>query len=60
MTSPHVYSSKIAIMSFWAPAPKSPAKNGIPKKPLDTSLILLLQLYLHVLLIAVHNTQSNI
>ena len=32
------YSSKIMIMSFWAPAPKSPAENGIPKKILDTSL----------------------
>ena len=33
-----IYSSKFTIMSFWAPAPKSPAENGIPKKSLDTSL----------------------
>ena len=32
------YSSKITIMLFGAPAPKSPAENGIPKKVLDTSL----------------------
>ena len=32
------YSSKIMSMSFWAPAPKSPAENDIPKKILDTSL----------------------
>ena len=25
------YSSKFAIMSFWTPALKSPAENGIPK-----------------------------
>ena len=31
------YSSKFTIMSFWAPAPKCPAENGIPKKSLDTS-----------------------
>ena len=24
-------------MSFWAPAPKSPVDNGIPKKSLDMS-----------------------
>ena len=29
-------------MSFWAPAPKSPAENGIPKKSLDTSLVVVL------------------
>ena len=28
------YSSKFTIMSFWAPAPKSPAENDIPKKTL--------------------------
>ena len=33
----HDYSSK----SFWAPAPKSPAENNIPKKYLNTSLIVL-------------------
>ena len=33
------YSSKILIMSFWVPAPKFPAENGIPKKLLDTSLL---------------------
>ena len=33
------YSSKFTIMSFWAPALKSLAENGIPKKSLDTSLI---------------------
>ena len=27
-------------MSFWAPAPKSPAENGILKKSLDTSLLM--------------------
>ena len=27
-------SSKITIMPFWAPAQESPAKNGIPEKPL--------------------------
>ena len=32
------YPSKIMIMSFWAPAPKSPAENGIPTKALGTSL----------------------
>ena len=32
------YSSKVTIMPFCAPAPKSPAENGIPKKILDTSL----------------------
>ena len=31
-------SSKFTIMSFWAPAPKSPSNNGIPKKSLDMSL----------------------
>ena len=31
-------SSKFLIMSFWAPAPKSPSNNGIPKKSLDMSL----------------------
>ena len=25
-------------MSFWAPAPKSPVENSIPKKYLDTSV----------------------
>ena len=34
------YYSKFAIMSFWAPFPKSTAENGIPKKYLDTSLTL--------------------
>ena len=34
------YSSNFTIMSFWAPAPKSPAENGIPKKTLDTSVSL--------------------
>ena len=29
------YSSKFMIMSFWAPALKSTAENGIPKKYLD-------------------------
>ena len=32
------YPSKFTIMSFWAPAPKSPAENGIPTKSLSTSL----------------------
>ena len=32
------YSSEFTIISFWAPALKFPAKNGIPKKSLDTSL----------------------
>ena len=32
------YPSKIMIMSFWAPAPKSPAENGIPTKALGTSM----------------------
>ena len=26
-------------MSFWVPAPRFPAENGIPKKLLDTSLL---------------------
>ena len=30
--------SKFLIMSFWAPALKSPAEKGIPKNSLDTSL----------------------
>ena len=34
------YYSKFTIMSFWAPALKSVAENGIPKKSLDTSLTL--------------------
>ena len=34
------YYSKFTIMSFWAPALKSIAENGIPKKSLDTSLTL--------------------
>ena len=34
------YSSNFMIMSFWAPALKSPAENGIPKKSLDMSLTL--------------------
>ena len=38
------YSSKFTIMSFWDPALKSPANNGIPKKSLDTSLNLYWQL----------------
>ena len=29
---------KFNIIPFWAPALKSPAENGIPKKYLDTSL----------------------
>ena len=33
-------SSKFMILSIWAPAPKSPAENGIAKKPLDTSLFM--------------------
>ena len=33
--------SKFTIMSFWVPALNSPAENGIPKNPLDTSLTLL-------------------
>ena len=32
------YSLKFTIMSFWAPATKSPAENGIPKEYLDTWL----------------------
>ena len=32
------YSSKFAIMSFWAPVLKSFTENGIPKNSLDTSL----------------------
>ena len=32
------YSSKF-MMSFWAPALKSPNENGIPKKSLNTSVI---------------------
>ena len=31
------YSSKILIMSLWAPEPESPAENDILKKFLDTS-----------------------
>ena len=31
------YTSKFTIMSLWAPAPISPAENGITKKSLDTS-----------------------
>ena len=38
------YSSKFTIMSFWTPAPKSPAENCIPKKSLDKSLQLRRQL----------------
>ena len=34
------YYSEFTIMSFWAPALKSIAENGIPKKSLDTSLTL--------------------
>ena len=34
------YSSKFPIMSFWAPAPKPHTENSIPKKSLDTSLLL--------------------
>ena len=30
--------SKFMMMSFWASVLNSPAENGIPKKPLDTSL----------------------
>ena len=36
------YSSKITIMSVLAPAPKSPAENGIPEKSLVTSLVTLI------------------
>ena len=36
------YSSKFTTMSFWDPAPKSPAENGIPKKSLDTSLTMVM------------------
>ena len=36
------YSSKITITSSLAPAPKSPAENGVPKKSLDTSLLTLI------------------
>ena len=32
------YSSKLTIMYFWAPTPKTPAKNGSSKKSLETSL----------------------
>ena len=32
-------SLKFTIISFWGPALKSTAENGIPKKPLDTSLL---------------------
>ena len=32
------YSSKFTIMFFWAPALKSSAENGIPKKSVNTSL----------------------
>ena len=32
------YSSKFTIMSFWEPAPKSPAENGISQKSLNMSL----------------------
>ena len=35
------YSSKFTIMSFWAPAQKSPAEEGIPKKSLYTLLALI-------------------
>ena len=35
------YSSKVTIMYFWAPTLKSPAKNGISKKSLDTSLLVM-------------------
>ena len=33
------YSSKLTIMSLWAPTPKSSAESSIPKKSVDTSLI---------------------
>ena len=33
-----IYSSEFTIVSFWAPALKSLAQNGIPKKSLDMSL----------------------
>ena len=33
------YSSKFTIMPCWAPTPKSPTENGIPKNSLGTSLI---------------------
>ena len=32
------YPSEFTVMSFWAPAPNSPAENGILTKSLDTSL----------------------
>ena len=32
-------SLKFTIISFWGPALESTAENGIPKKPLDTSLL---------------------
>ena len=32
------YSAALTILTFWAPALKSPAESGIPKKSLDTSL----------------------
>ena len=35
------YSSKLTITSFWAPALKSSAENGIPKNSLDTSLLMM-------------------
>ena len=42
MPSLHVskknYSSKITIMSFWAPTQKCPAENSISKKSLNTPL----------------------
>ena len=38
------YSSKFTITSFWAPALKSPAENGIPRKSLETSLVALKKL----------------
>lgn len=38
------YSSKFTIISFWVPALKSPAENGIPRKSLETSLVALKKL----------------
>ena len=32
------HSSKFTVMSLWAPTPKSPAENGIPKKSLEKNL----------------------
>ena len=54
------YASKFMILSFWVPARKSPAENGIPKKISGyvTAEIKLLRQLLTFLQVKCHNVYS--